>query len=131
MNAKEYLLQIRKLDRQIDDKVSMLKSLYDCVTSVTSVMQDTPVKGSGAGDKIGNTVAKIVDLQAEVNADVDRYVDLKCEAMARINKLDPPYSCILYKRYFEYKSWEQIAVELNFSFRHVTRMHGVALKKMS
>ena len=127
MNAKEYLSQIRKCDKRIDNKLSMLKTLHDLATSVTSAMKDTPVQSSGVNDKIGNTVVKIVDLENEINAEVDKFVDLKREAMRFIDKLDPPYSCILYKRYFEYESWEQIAVELNFSFRHVTRMHGTGL----
>lgn len=130
MKAKDYLQQIRKCDRRIENRLSMLKTLHDLATSVTSAMKDTPVQGGGASDKVGNAVTSIVCLENEINAEVDRFVDLKREAMGAIDKLDPPYSCILYKRYFEYKTWEQIAVELNFCFRHVVRLHGVALKML-
>lgn len=130
MKAKEYLQQIRKCDKRIENRLSMLKMLHDLATSVTSVMKDTPVQGGGASDKVGNAVTKIVCLENEINAEVDRFVDLKREAMVAIDKLDSPYSCILYKRYFEYQTWEQIAVDMNFCFRHTVRLHGVALKML-
>ena len=128
MKAKEYLQQIQKCDKRIENRLSMLKMLHDLATSVTSVMKDTPVQSGRANDKIGNAIVNIISLENEINAEVDKFVDLKREAMRAIDKLDPPYSCILYKRYFEYQAWEQIAVDMNFSFRHIVRLHGVALK---
>lgn len=137
MKAKEYLQQIQKCDKRIENRLSMLKMLRDLATSVTSVMKDTPVQGGGANDKIGNAndkignaIVNIISLENEINAEVDKFVDLKREAMRAIDKIDPPYSCILYKRYFEYQTWEQIAVDMNFCFRHTVRLHGIALKML-
>ena len=88
MRAKEYLQQIRKCDRTIENKLSELKSLRDLALSVTSEMKANVVQTSGAGDKVGNTVSKIVDLQDEINADIDRFVDLKREVMKVIDQLE-------------------------------------------
>lgn len=128
MKAKEYLQQIRKADRMIENKLSEVKMLRGLAESVTSTWKEDVVQGSGSGDKLGDTVAKIVDLQNEINADIDKLVDLKREIMAVIDQLEAPFCDLLYKRYFQFMKWEEIAIEMNCSFRHVTRMHGTALE---
>lgn len=128
MKAKEYLQQIRKCDRIIENKLSEIDSLRGLAESVTSTWKEDAVQSSGATDKLGDTVAKIVDLQTEINADIDTLVDLKREIMSVIDRLEAPFCDLLYKRYFQFLKWEEIAVGMNCSFRHVIRMHGTALK---
>ena len=38
---------------------------------------------------------------------------------------------VLIRRYLMGKAWEQIAVEMNYTYRHVTRLHGTALQSFS
>ena len=48
---------------------------------------------------------------------------------SEIQSLDSPvYIDILYKRYVEYKTLEEIAVEMSYSYRQVLRLHGLALQ---
>lgn len=131
MTAKAYLQQIRKCDRMIENKLSEIDSLRGLAESVTGTWKEDVVQGCGASDKLGDTVAKIVDLQNEINADIDKLVDLKEEVMKVIDQIDDPFCDLLYKRYFQFKKWEVIAVEMGYTFRHVTRMHGEALKKVN
>jgi DNA-directed RNA polymerase specialized sigma subunit len=87
------------------------------------------VSGSGNQDKLGDSVAKIVDLQDEINQKIDKYVDLKREISALLEQIpDPDQVKVLHKRYFEYKPWEQIACEMNYSYRNVCYIHGKALQ---
>lgn len=131
MKAKEYLQQIRKADRMIENKLSEIKMLRGLAESVTSTWKQDVVQTSGAGDKLGDTVAKIVDLQNEINADIDKLIDLKREIMSVVDQLEAPFCDLLYKRYFQFMNWKEIAVDMNYTFRHVTRMHGEALKKVN
>jgi DNA-directed RNA polymerase specialized sigma subunit len=74
-------------------------------------------------------VAKIVDLQEEINRKIDNYVDLKREISAVLEQMDDPDQVkVLHKRYFEYKPWERIACEMSYSFRNVCYIHGKALQ---
>lgn len=40
------------------------------------------------------------------------------------------YQTLLEKRYLCFITWEQIAVDMNYSMQHVHRMHSAALKKI-
>ena len=127
-DAKEILRRVELLDAQIDYKLQEIDRLWAMVTRVTAVFKPTPVSGGGAGDMMADTIARIVELKAEVNRDVDRFVDYKRDIAAALNGLqNPEYIKVLYKRYFERKHWEEIGVEMNMSHRNVQYIHGRAL----
>ena len=131
MTAKEYLKQIRKANIMINYKQRQLDELRELCTSITSPINSDKVQTSGASDKIGDTVSKIIDLQNIINSDIDRLVDLKQEIMAVIDKLDATYLQLIYLRYFEFRTWEQIACEMNYSCPWIWKLHGEALQKVS
>ena len=95
-------------------------------------MSKDKVQGNGAADRIGGIVAKIADLDAKVNAEIDRLVDLKSEIWTAIDKVeDSTLRLILQKRYLETKSWEQISDDIGYTDRHVRGLHGIALQHVS
>lgn len=127
--AKAYLLNIKMLDVNINSKLNDLHALRTMVTNITSTISPVCVSGSGNQDKLGNAVAKIVDLQNEINRKVDKYVDLKREAIEILEQIqDSDQMKVLHKRYFEYKPWEMIACEMGYSYRNVLYIHGDALQ---
>ena len=58
-------------------------------------------------------------MQNEINRDIDRLVDVKREVMAVVDQLDPTCIELLTKRYFDFKTWEQIAAEMGYSYQWV------------
>lgn len=132
MTAKEYLRQIRSCDRTITNKLEEVTKLNELMLNVTSAWKSDVVQSGGSGDKLGDTVAKIIDLQKEINEEIDRLVDLRREVMATIDKVEgSDLRDILYRRYLRFESWEEIAVGTAYTYRHVLRLHGIALKKVS
>ena len=131
MCPKKYLQQIKKCEDQIDNKIAEVSKLREMATSITSTLKEDVVQTSGSGDKLGEAVSKILDLENEINAEIDKLVDIKKEIMGVIDALNEPHSTLLYKRYFQFKKWEEIAIEMNYSYRQITRMHGRALQKVS
>ncbi len=128
-DAKAYLRKIELLDAHINNKLNDLYTLRSMVTKITSTISPVAVSGSGGQDKLGDAVAKIVDLSDEINRDIDRYVDSKREVSAVLEKLqDPDHVKVLHKRYIEYKPWEQIACEMCCTYRNVCYIHGKALQ---
>ena len=115
VTAKEYLSQIRKIDIMINYKQKQLDELQHTADSITANVSSERVQSSGAQDRVGQIVAKIVDLRNEINRDIDRSVDIKREVMAVVDQLDPTCIELLTKRYFDFKTWEQIAEEMNYS----------------
>lgn len=131
--VKEYLNQIRELDRLIDSKQERLSELYAMISSPKAIRYDADrVQTSLPGDQMAAVVAKIIDIQNEINTDIDRFVDLEEEIMQIVRKLKNPEEIALVKmKYFEYKSIRQIARETYRSKRTVQRIHKRALKKLS
>lgn len=130
MTAKQYLKQIRKLDNLIATKLELLEKMRAMSTSVSQTFEPNKIKNKNLRNKTEDLIIKIVDLEREITDDIDRLVDLKRAILQKIDKLEnKDYIRILIKRYLLDRTWEQIAVEMKYSFRHVIRMHGHALRE--
>ncbi len=130
MTAKEYLSQARFLDNRINSKIQQVSSLNELATKCTATISDMPHSPNSGGSTMADAVCKIIDLQEEINKDIDRLVDLKREIMGVIKAVpNVEYQTILEKRYLCFISWEQIAVDMNYSMQHIHRMHSSALKE--
>ena len=129
MRAKEYLSQVRFLDERITCKLADAARLQDMATRITPILrEDGASGGGGAPDRLADTVAKIVDLKAEINRDIDRLVDKKRDIAAKLGKLtDRRYYAVLFRRYILFETFEQIACEMNCSWRNACYLHGQAL----
>ena len=130
MQVKEFLNKIRHIDAMIDCKRDQIKDLRDTLTSISCPMGEK-VQSTLDPDKFTNPVSKIIELEKEINDDIDKLIDLKRIARKAIEQLDNEVEkMVLYKRYFENKTFEQISVELNYSWRRIHQFHGDALKKL-
>lgn len=128
MKVKDFLKKIVTIDDMIDIKVNEVAKLRALI-DVGAVRYDKDkVMGGSQDDKMLDTVIKIVELEDEINADIDKMIEWKRFANEMIESLDDDREkVILYKRYFEKKSFEQISVDTNYSWRQVHRLHGRAL----
>ena len=131
-DAKSYLLQAKLYDTHINNKLEELARLKDLSLRVTSSLKPDVVSTSGNHDKIGDAVAKIVDLETEINQAIDAYVDKKREISRLIEQVqDPDQLTVLHKRYIQYEHWEQIACEMGFTYRNICYIHGRALQAVT
>lgn len=129
MTPKEYLSQYRTLDVEINSKLEQVTQLRALAAKVS------PSTGFGAAggisDRVGKTVAKIVDLENEINDDIDKLVELKREIRSRLATIKKPlHRIILEEHYINGKSFEKIGEKLNYSKMQICRMHGTALTYM-
>ena len=128
-DAKAYLRKIELADVHINNKLKDLDNLWTKATNITATISQVCVSGSGNQDKVGDSAAKIADLQEEINRKIDNYVDMIREVSTVLEQIqDPDQVNVLHKRYFEYKPLEQIACEMNYSYRNVCYIHGRALQ---
>lgn len=132
MKAKEYLQQLQRLDTVINQKVEEVQNLRLKARSAGSFdYSKERVQSSPSGDApFVKPICRIVDLEAEIDAEINRYVDEKHRIINEIQGLkDADHINLLYKRYVEFKKFEVIAVEMNFTYQYVLNMHGYALKE--
>ena len=131
MNAKQYLRRIRFLDKMISAKLEQIEILHAQATKITVVLSNTPkVESSEEQDKLAATVAKIVDLKKALREELDEYISLKAEAIRLINSMpDCRHRLVLMHRYINGQTWEQIAVEMHYTYQWVHVLHGRALRE--
>lgn len=131
MNAKEYLRQAYRLDQRINSKLEQVASLNELATKCTTTLTGMPRNPNRNTSTMADAVAKIVDLQAEINHDIDHLVDLKREMFRLIKNVEnTEYQTLLELRYLCFKTWEQIAVDMGYNVRHVYRIHDEAVEKI-
>lgn len=132
MTAKEYLGKAYRLDQRINSKLDQVSSLNELATKATSTLSDMPKNPNKAISTMENTICKIIDLQDEINKDIDRLVDLKTEIVTTIKNIEnKEYQTLLEKRYLCFDTWEQIAVDMNYSIQHIYRLRDKALLEVS
>ena len=131
MTAKEYLGQAYRLDQRINSKLEQVMSLRDLATKATSTLSDVAPSGTRTVHRMEDIIVKIVDLENEINRDIDNLVDLKREMVSVIKAVtDPELQTLLELRYLCFKSWEQIAVEMEYSIQHIFRLHDKSIKEI-
>lgn len=131
MKAKEYLQQLQRLDTVINQKIKEVHDLRLQAQSTGGIdYSKERVQTSPSGDApFVKPICRIIDLEAEINAEIDKFVDEKHKIINQIQGLkNSDYISLLYKRYVEYKSLERICVEMNFSYDYIKHLHGYALK---
>lgn len=131
MTAKEYLSQAYRLDQRINSKLEQLASLNDLSTKCTATLSGMPHSPNRGSSTMADTIVKIIDLQHEINDDIDHLVDLKRELVAVIKAVDnPEYQTLLELRYLCFKTWEQIAVDMNYGIDNIYKLHNKATSKV-
>ena len=128
-SPKEYLRQIRLFDICIRQKEAELAAMRSELENMSAAVTGERVQTS-AKDKMSEKVSHIVDLEKQIIQDKEKFLHMKDRIINEIQGLDNSvYVDILYKRYVEYKQLEEIAVEMNYSYRQVLRLHGFALQE--
>lgn len=132
LSSQAYLSQLQQIDVIINQKLEELTSSRASLTSLSSPDFTTPKVRGGSSDtdaRFSRTLVKAVDLEKEIDEEVDSYIDKKHQIINQIQMLsNTNYIEILYKRYVEYKALKQIAVEMEYDYSYIRRLHGQALK---
>lgn len=95
------------------------------------IFQRKEFKGKLPGDRISNIIAKIVDLEKQINDEIDHFVDLKKEIHDVIEAVkSPDQRLVLRCRYIEFLTWEKTAEIMNYSIKQIHRIHSAALQNV-
>ena len=124
---KAWLLQYRRLHARIDRMEREKSRWIERATQISATSDGMP-HGSGVSDRVGNTAAKIADLTAEINREIDRLVDLRREIEKTISAVqDDTLRELLRFRYIDGRTFEEVAVRMHYSYQWVCILHGRAL----
>lgn len=125
---KEYLRQLRTAEIKIEQKEEELERLKASLESISTGTDSERVQTTPK-DRLSEEVPIIADLEKEINSDLGAMLMLRNKIINEIQSMDNPvYINILYKRYVQYKSLEEIAVEMSYSYTRLRHLHGRALQ---
>lgn len=131
MTAKEYLNQVRNLESKMKILKEEIDTLREMVVSTGASQQGERVLSSGTQDKMAETICKINEKECEWNDLMREFALARANVIINIQKLNnPEYEQILYKRYCQSKKWEEIALEMNYTYQWVCKLHGRALLEL-
>ena len=130
MKTKDYLSQVSRLNKMINNKLSEIYQLRELSVSISAIGNDEKVQTSPNFDKIGTAIAKIDELENNLDKMIDEYLVKRERIIAQIDTMEEEsvYQ-ILFSRYIEKKTFEKIATEMEYSWRQIVRLHGKALQQ--
>lgn len=131
LSAKDYLSQAYRIDQRINSKLEQVQSLRDLTSKATATLSDMPRSASPNLQRMEDVIAKMVDLESEINTDLKNLMDLKHEVVTIVKCVESlELQTLLELRYLCFKTWEQIAVDMRFDLRWIHRLHNRALAEV-
>lgn len=129
LTAKQYLDQLRVIDTKINQKMEELADLMTAATSTGAIDYSKDRVQTSPQNAQENRICKYVDLDAEINREIDEFVDIKHRVTKEIQELNVDYYIkILFKVYVQYKTVKDAANEIGLSYQYVRNLHKKALK---
>lgn len=130
METKEYLGQISRMDKVIENKLSEIYQLKTLSYGVSAIKNEERVQSSSNFDRIGNIIVKIEQKEIELDNYIDEYIAKKQEIIKQIDSMENEvYYQLLFSRYVQKKKFERIAEDMSYSSRQILRLHGKALQE--
>lgn len=139
MKAKEYLLQVSKIDKLITNKLIEKEQWRSIATGTTASSDGERVQSSGSQQKMADAVHKMLEIEEEINRYIDKLIDTKLDVVHTIEQLPHTEYDICHKMYigiFEegsnttYLNCYEVADLYNKSYSWSKKVHGRALKKI-
>lgn len=131
MTTKDYLWQLKRLRKRIDNKAAEVYKLKSMAYSITIAPSDSErVQTSTTGDRIGSAVAKIVDLENEISDEIDLYTEKRNHILNQIENIgNDEYVDVLTHRFVLEKDFDDIPDEIHMSRRKMFYIYREAMDR--
>ena len=131
MTAKEWLMRANGLDQQIKEMQESYQKALDESCNIVSVPRRVCVQES----KKNTTERKMVSAAAYsemISKKLSEYYEILTEITEKIERVhDNRLKTLLYARYINHKTWEQVAESMDLSEKWVrTSLHSQALQEI-
>lgn len=129
MTGKEYLTEYQRIKARITGKKAQIVELEEALKGLKAIRYDLDkVESSPSGDLLINGLIKIEEKTDSIASDIERLVAIAEEITNRIGRMaTPAFMDLLTRRYIQGDSFEQIAVDMGYSYKTTINYHGRAL----
>lgn len=122
---KKTLKQYQSLLKEIEQLETEKRDLYHI-----PAVKITDMPKAHRQKDLSDLMPKFERLQNKIGDRIDKSITLRNEIEDSISSLEPAERVLMRLRYIDGKSWEQIALEMHYSYRHTTKLHGIILAKL-
>lgn len=127
MTAKQYMNRVRRVDKEIQALENLLLRTRDSLENTTQKYDSDGSQSTKEPHKFD----KLVELELLIRQKTTEQVQMKLETLETVSRLkDRRQRIALTEHYLNMKTWEQVAVEMNYSWRQVMNIHGHALQEV-
>lgn len=124
----KYLEEVRDLAVKHRATDAYIRSLYEDAAGVGGVDYSRElVSSSPDRDRLPNSVALLVDMKEQAEADAREYFRRKAEARRLLDEMDGTYGRLLMLRYCTVLPWVRVAEVLNYDENYCRQMRNDAL----
>lgn len=119
MTAKQFLNRARRIDREISQLLELKQHTRDRLTNITQTLTVDIVSGTHDPHRFD----KLAELESDINTKIDELVEVKREiflTLMRVQTRNVRLAMIGY--YLDMKTWEQIAVDMNYSYENIMKL---------
>ena len=132
MRAKEYLRSLKRLDVKIKHLRWELAELENKAIGISSVdYSGDNVQSSRSGDPaFVKMMPKIKAVKDELEKAIEDFVEKRHEMILMIDSLsNTNHIQVLFKRYVEFKKFDDIATEMSYEVQSVKNLHWKAIQE--
>lgn len=130
MKAKEFLRQIKKMDKIIENKLIEKDQWKSIAMSKGSFSDGERVQSSGSQQKMADAINKYIDIEKEIDRCIDNLVNIKFDVIRVIEMLDIVEYDLLHQVYVQDISLYEVADDYGKTYSWATTTHGEALKNV-
>lgn len=131
MTAKQYLSEIKKMRHDLEILRREAKDYHISFESIRGIDYSASKVQTSPKNNMEEAAWAMLQRHENVIKEIGRLteeINRRLETIREMSRTE--YSQILLKRYDEYESFEQIAVELHYNYNYTCTLHGEALQEI-
>lgn len=122
MTAREYLWQLKNIDKRIEDKLEEAQRWRDIAENVTSKINKDKVQTTPKPDKMADAIVNAVQFERESQELAKRLADFKNKVSHMIDEIDDIRYYEVLKNFFVFDmNYAGVQTAMDRSYRHVRR----------
>lgn len=125
----EWLKRYRVMDQEMKQLTEELERWRARATKITPTISGE--QGSGGSDRLQTSVDKICELEDNICRKIDSLTQMRGEIERAINSIpDSTLRQLMRYRYIDGRTFEEISVLMNYSWRWIHQLHSKALSQL-
>ena len=123
----KFLKRYKQIDKEITQLLREKSEIFSLGTKITPTYSDMP-KGTNESDKVQSTVEKLEEYERKIGIRIDDWCEAKLDIEKAIHTVGSDALRLLLRyRYINGWTFEQIAVQMNYTWRQINRLHKKAI----